>query len=181
MKKLFLFLSFTVCLCIVSKSQSKEVREAEANFLSYIGIRLLPKLNVTTLSDVPFKKLFYFSYQVVNKDSVNWISYNYRNHLIDSIVQTAFMGAVDSARKKGILLLLKNEERTYLPIYVFYKTPDKDMHDDSVPISPTESLFGWEINEKNEIQTVFRVTKPFIFQLPKSKPYYEKPEPKVSN
>lgn len=171
MKKL-VFVGFSVILSLHVHSQDTAIKRAEECFINILGQKLFSKLNTAILPDSPFKKIYYYSYQVFENDSVKWISYNYDSNLTDSIANAAFKEAVDSTRKKGLLELLKNDAKTFVPLYVFYKTHLKDPYDDKISIVPTETVFGWGLDEKLQPEPVYRITKPFIFKLPKSKPYY---------
>lgn len=175
MKKLLLLVSLSVSLTLQANSQNLATKRAEESFINLLGQRLFSKLNTATLSNEPFKKLYYYSYQVFENDSICWFSYNDANKLIDSITKTAFVEAIDSIKKKGILMLLKNDAKTYIPLYVFYKTHYNDPYDDKVSIAPTDIVFSWGMDENLQPEPVYRITKPFIFRLPKSKPYYLNP------
>lgn len=174
MKKTILLINFIICLSAQLMSQTIETGEAEANFTNIFGRSFSSKLNTVPLAKSPFKKLFYYSYKVVEKDSVTWQSYNDQNHLMDSIAHVSFMEAIDSMRNKGTICLLKNENTTYIPVFLFYKITDTGIFDDSVSISPMQLLFGWGFNEKNKPEAIYRISKPFILRLPKQENYFNK-------
>ena len=172
MKKKLLLLSLCVSFFLQANTQDLAIKRAEEDFINLLGQRLYSKLNLATLAISPFKKLYYYSYQIIENDSVKWFSYNNDDNLIDSIAKTAFVEAVDSITKRGTLKLLKNNAKTYIPLFIFYKIHYKEPFDDKVSIAPTEIVFGWGKDEKLEPETIYRITRPFIFKLPESKPYF---------
>lgn len=172
MKQLLLLMILSANLFLEAKSQDLTIKRAEESFINLLGQWLYSKLSNATLSDEPFKKLYYYSYQVFENDSTRWYSCNNSEKFIDSIAETAFVEAIDSMKKMGVLPLLRNEAKTYIPLYVFYKTHYRDPHDDKVSIAPSEIVFGWGKDEYLQPEAVYRITSPFIFKLPKSKPYY---------
>jgi hypothetical protein len=171
MKKLLL-LNLGIIIFFNASTQNVEIRKAEESFINLLGQKLFSKLNNTTLSDIPYKKLYYYSYQVFDDDSIIWFSYNNEEKLIDSFAKNVFLETIDSIKKNGTLSLLRNNAKTYIPLYIFYKTHYKEPFDDKVSITPTEIVFGWGKDENMEPQAIYRISKPFIFKLPKSKPYF---------
>lgn len=174
MKYSIIFLGLVCVLRFQSAAQGTTVKKAEESFVDFFGWSLFKNLGTVSLSEGSFRKLFYFSYQVVGIDSISWISHNYHNQLIDSIAYKAFTESVDSIKKTGIISLIRNEERTYIPVFIFYNNTSQNINNDSVSITPMDILFSWGKNENLNPEPIYRITNPFIFRLPKPNAYLRK-------
>ena len=171
--KIVAFIYFGLCLIIASANgQSDMVNKAEQNFRKDFMKTLSDKLNNIPLGDKPFSKLIYYSYKIINEDSIKWSGFNYQNKLIDSIVYLAFNSVIDSFNKIGNIELLKNNSMTFIPVIILYKVyAANGMFTDKVSIGHMVDAFSWERSEFLDPEAVNRVYSPTIFRLPKSKKY----------
>lgn len=176
MKKILLQLCLMIFAFTSLKAQGDDVKKEETQFRYFFIQEMSSALNNVSLGDMPIKKLLYYSYKIVNKDSIVWRSYNYKNAMIDSVANSAFKIVMDSVKRKGNINLLKNTDRTFIPIVLLYKAySDNGMDTDMVSIGPMIDAFNWDNNDNGEWNTepVHRVCAPFIFRLPKKKEYYK--------
>lgn len=154
----------------ISKIDSAEV---ETYFRIYYGQEFFSQVKKIDLGKEPVSRILYYSYRITETDSIIWKKYNREINIIDSLSFIAFKKVFIDFKAENKTRFLRNQELTFIPVFILYKTKISEKGNEKIGIGPIEDIFGWAADAdfaKN--QPVNRVLAPLFFRFPLPKKYY---------